>query len=381
MAENLIGCVDGFENGEVFGWACDLADLNKRISVIAYVDGEPFKCSTARHYRPDVAEQLQSPGLCGFYIDLTRYPRRYRRVEVDVRYADGRSLQRSPLRATLPVRSRPTRVPTVILMHIAKTAGTTLREAIAPNYRPSEVGFVYPEPPGITFWDFQKLSLMDLAGMRFICGHFAFGLHDVIPSQCAYITVVRNPLTRLISHFYHLVRANSPLVYDGSRLLSLPEVLESMRAPELDNLMVRYFTGVEDKDCPTGAVTQDLCDLAAANAEKYFSFIALQEKADRDFPALLRAFGWKAAKPGVENVGDYHHEAVDPSWRHAIQAFDKWDLRLYQHLSDCFRNGESDSSPRRYVSSVWARLANVVSPARIFTSVCFLYWTAEVACL
>src|SRR4051794_10327190 len=109
--------------------------------------------------------------------------------------------------------------------------------------------------------------------------------------------------------------------------------------------MVRMFTGVEDEDCPPGSVTKEHFDLAVENAEKYFTFIAFQEKAAADCPALLRAFGWKATELGRVNIGDYPHGAVDPSWPRAIEALDKWDIRLYEHLSNHFQNGKRNTTP------------------------------------
>src|SRR5205814_3759067 len=102
--------------------------------------------------------------------------------------------------------------PTVLFMHIPKTAGSAFRRAISANYRESEIAYVYPTRPGFLVSDLRELPLEQRRAFRLVVGHFQFGVHEALPQDAQYITIVREPSTRVLSQYAYLCQAQPELV-------------------------------------------------------------------------------------------------------------------------------------------------------------------------
>src|SRR6476661_8236883 len=92
----------------------------------------------------------------------------------------------------------------IIFLHVPKTAGTTLNRLIEWEYPISQM---YSIDPVLFEWSaahLRKLSKQRLAKIRIFKGHMLFGLHEVLPQPSTYITVLRDPVERVLSAFYYM---------------------------------------------------------------------------------------------------------------------------------------------------------------------------------
>ncbi|MGI8960750.1 MAG: DUF4118 domain-containing protein [Bryobacteraceae bacterium] len=332
-----LGHLDGIQDCEIYGWAINPDTPNKPAKITAHVNGRPVVEALAVYYRPDVAEQFKCSGQHGFYLDLSQVSDADTDAIIDVRLSNGRSLQNAPIRAHL-TRCRRSRKPTLLYMHIAKTAGTALRETILNNYKQSEVAYIYPEPPGFPVGDLRDLPLAQRAQFRFVVGHFQYGIHNEIPNEYSYFSVVRNPLYRVRSHYNYLVEYKNPLVASDKHIKTLEEVLEGGLTVDLDNLMVRCFAGVNEKHFPPGTINGEIYELARHHAEKEFLYIGQQERLREAYLFLQEKLGWNwSLPPEMMNRGSYSREdrLVD-SDAELIQRFNSWDFKLYEHILEIF---------------------------------------------
>src|SRR5690349_1326721 len=95
-------------------------------------------------------------------------------------------------------------LPLVFYLHIPKAAGTTLNTILAKRFRRRDV-FTIRNP---------KKAVEELAGLpdakraklKLIKGHFAYGLHKEVGRPFEYITVLREPVDRVVSHYYYVLR-------------------------------------------------------------------------------------------------------------------------------------------------------------------------------
>jgi hypothetical protein len=332
-----LGHLDGIQDGEIYGWAINPDAPRKPARITAHVNGRPVVEALAVYYRPDVAEQFKCSGQHGFYLDLSQVSDTDTDAIIDVRLSNGRSLQNAPIRAHLPCRRR-SRTLTLLYMHIAKTAGTALRETILNNYKQSEVAYIYPEAPGFPVGDLRELPLAQRAQFRFVAGHFQYGIHNEIPNDYAYFSIVRNPLYRVRSHYNYLVEYKYPLVARDGHIKSLEEVLEGRLTVDLDNLMVRCFAGVNEKEFPPGTITSEMYELARHRAEKDFLYIGQQERLREAYSFLQAKLGWNwSLPPEVMNRGSYSpEERLGDSDAELIKRFNSWDFKLYEHILEIF---------------------------------------------
>lgn len=80
----LIGCLDVANPARVEGWAIDLHDPSRRVTVDAVVNGAVVATVAAQDPRPDIRQQGLGDGRCGFGVDLPdpEDPRARKRIGV-----------------------------------------------------------------------------------------------------------------------------------------------------------------------------------------------------------------------------------------------------------------------------------------------------------
>jgi hypothetical protein len=219
-------------------------------------------------------------------------------------------------------------------MHLPKTAGTAFREAIVGNYKASEVAYLYPDPPGFLPCDFGLLPLEQRARFRLVVGHYHYGVHQFLPQKSTYITIVRDPVRRVISHFRYLMEPQKAL--GGASPSLLAELLERGATVNLDNLMVRCFSGVVKGDVPPGHVNREVYERAVHNLRTSFKFVGYQERSYQAYAALQARFGWnhQAALDSV-NRGVFDDQRFD-SVRKLIEHSNRWDCQLYAEIRRLF---------------------------------------------
>ncbi|MCA3357390.1 MAG: sulfotransferase family 2 domain-containing protein [Roseomonas sp.] len=85
--------------------------------------------------------------------------------------------------------------PALVFLHIPKTGGTTLHHHFSAHFTPDET---CPE----RYSNLQAYSSEDLGQWRFFSGHFNTDAIKLIPRPLFVVTVLRDPIERLISHYH-----------------------------------------------------------------------------------------------------------------------------------------------------------------------------------
>lgn len=91
----------------------------------------------------------------------------------------------------------------IIFMHIPKTAGTTFRQIIEREY--SQIAYAYggykKECKNLKEYTESKVK-----ELQCIIGHIPFGVHGYYNRDFHYITLLRNPVERVISLYYYCLQ-------------------------------------------------------------------------------------------------------------------------------------------------------------------------------
>ncbi|MFL6353027.1 MAG: sulfotransferase family 2 domain-containing protein [Bryobacteraceae bacterium] len=327
---HLMGRLDGHVEGELYGWAMDKAQMSIPPKITFYVDERPVGEVLAVHYRPDVKEH-------SFFFDLSECCLPSSAARVEAKFSNRKRLSNCPLTVKIPRRAEALHSETILFMHIPKTAGTAFREAMIGNYKHSQVAYVYPHPPGFLVSNLGLLPLEQRARFRLVMGHFQYGIHEFLPQEYTYVTIVRDPVERVISHYNYLRQTQPDIVSEGGSTLSLPEMLEGQRTANIDNLMVRCFSGLDKNDVRPGHLDQGAYDLAIDHLRTKFKFVGYQDRADEAYTALQKQFNWKdRGSLAVVNQGERSSATVDEATRRIIERFNKWDCRLYSKIRELF---------------------------------------------
>lgn len=184
--------------------------------------------------------------------------------------------------------------PTVIFLHIGKTAGTSLRKVLRSNYRTSDIMLVRVRggPREATLARFAALPEEDRLGPRLLMGHTVFGLHRYVPGPCTYISLVRKPRSLVLSQYRFVLRTPGHRHHDvvTSQHMGIAEYIRSGISMEMDNSQTRAIAG--DLSTPYGACTDEMLETAKRNIEEHFTVVGLTERFDETLVLLQKRFRW-----------------------------------------------------------------------------------------
>ena len=101
---------------------------------------------------------------------------------------------------------------TLIFLHIPKAAGTTLNRIFRRRYRKSDI---YMFDGSYEKLDtFKKLPPERRRQIRLLCGHMPFGMHKYLLRLADYITILRDPVDRIVSHYFYVRRKTTHYLHE-----------------------------------------------------------------------------------------------------------------------------------------------------------------------
>ena len=218
----------------------------------------------------------------------------------------------------------------VIFQHIPKTAGNTLL-SVAANRFPGDKSFICGKDGVLN--DFLSLPRNRLDSLGFLCGHVDYGIHEHIGRPCVYFAFLREPVDRVMSHYYFIRNSLRHRYREQANAMGLPEFIESGLRPRMNNCMVRMISGI---DAAYGECGEEMLDSALENLSRHYVFLGIIERFDESLAAISNLFGWPPA--------DYQNRVVSvnrPAVSQApaedvrvIRKYNELDIRLYEKLKD-----------------------------------------------
>jgi hypothetical protein len=182
------------------------------------------------------------------------------------------------------------------------------------------------------------------AGRGFWIGHVPYSLfRSFLPENTAYITFLREPVERVLSHYHGHVRGH--LMPGGERYASLAEALER-GLPVLTNLATRLLC-----DDPFDDLSVNALEDAKRNL-RHFAFVGLQERFDESVVLLHRLLGLEQLTP----YGEVWHATgarpraatISESERQLILERNQLDEALYLHARELF---DAATAPREQLDA------------------------------
>lgn len=185
---------------------------------------------------------------------------------------------------------------TVIFLHIPKTAGLTLYDIFDRIYGRAHIYTFVGGRQRLaqSLNTFKALPEAQRANFRLIRGHTPFGIHTLLSEPFTYVTFLRDPVKRVISHYYYVLNTPHHLLHETmvSQTMSLEDYVSSGINYELDNGQVRQLAGVSD-EIPYGDCAEDLLAQAIANLETCFPVVGLTERFDESLLLMHHFLGWQ----------------------------------------------------------------------------------------
>jgi hypothetical protein len=191
--------------------------------------------------------------------------------------------------------------PPLVLVHIPRTAGTTLAMILRHHYRGG--GF---HGGGNVFARADELEdrlrgIAEKPHVRAVAGHLTFGLAERILPSARYAVILRDPVDRTLSHYSALLRRARPSTEPRRTGLlppGVPSVLPGTGIVELlegdyiaDNLQTRMLCGLVS---PYDELPPDALERAKENLREQFEFVGTTERFDALLALLNLRLGWPA---------------------------------------------------------------------------------------
>lgn len=229
--------------------------------------------------------------------------------------------------------------PTVIFLHIGKTAGTTMRQVLRRNFRTSEVMVIRVRGRAReeTLHGFGELPTEVRTRPRLIMGHTIFGLHEHVPRPSTYITIVRKPSSLVLSQYRFVLRTPGHRHHEvvTSKGMSIADYIRSGLSLEMDNSQTRAISG--DLSTPYGECTDAMLDRAKRNLDESFSVAGLTERFEETLILLQKTFGWSHLHYVRANVAPQGRSVeITDGERDLIDGHNRLDNALYAHVGERF---------------------------------------------
>lgn len=236
---------------------------------------------------------------------------------------------------------------TVFFLHIPKCAGTTLtEEVIKKRFQPQELIIFYDQGTKELIKMLQEMPLERQKEIKCIAGHYVFGIHRFYHARPpAYITLLRDPIERVISHYCYVLRQkshylNKKMIKDH---LSLKEYIKNQLSVELDNGQTRLLAGL-GHSADFGKCSRAMLDKAKANLAEFFPVVGISERFEDFLKLVNRKLGWEIPAYENRNIGKnkLQVEELDTETLEIIKENNRLDLELYQYVQSHFTSELDD---------------------------------------
>ncbi len=227
----------------------------------------------------------------------------------------------------------------LIFLHIPKTAGTTLNRIIERQYSPSAIFTMDPHRIRATAERFTRLPEARRRRLQVVRGHLFYGIHEFLPQGATYITMLREPVARLLSSYYFALRRPlNPLHRKLKReRLGVEDCIRLF--PDRNNTQCRFIAGVKN----TAIGDERLLDMAKENLTKSFSVVGISERFDESLILISQTFGWTISTYQNHKVAKTRPIA-DRQLVDLVSEYNRLDVELYEFGKNLFeqslRNNE-----------------------------------------
>ncbi|MGB7925628.1 MAG: sulfotransferase family 2 domain-containing protein [Pyrinomonadaceae bacterium] len=247
----------------------------------------------------------------------------------------------------------------LLFLHIPKAGGTTLHGVIERHFAPEITYSISGMMPSQSIKEFIELAPERRERIRLVKGHMPYGLHKYLSVPATYITMLRDPVDRVVSHYYFVRRSPGVGHHEEvtSGKMSLEDFVRERAAIRATNDQTRLISGDEKVNAKLlsggaraneEAGTTDILGLARKNLEDHFVAVGLSEKFDESLLLFRKLLGWKNIYYVKQNVtkGRPAKQQVARETVSLIEKHNDQDMALYEFARQRFEEAVKEYGER-----------------------------------
>lgn len=245
----------------------------------------------------------------------------------------------------------------LIFLHIFKAGGTSLRKVVRQQYPNAKCQVFEGSFPESNAWREQPQEERDACEL--LIGHQHYGQHEFLSNPVTYMTVLREPVDRILSYYYFVLRYKQHYSYDYGfhENMSISELYGLGRFIELDNIQTRLLNPQPERQYPFGSIDESMFEVALKNLRS-IQRVGVVERMGDFLDVLRLSEGWSIERTPHENRTSDRPaaEAHDDRTLEIIREHNRWDALLYEEARRLFEKDWADA--------VGHRSAEAPSPVR-----------------
>jgi hypothetical protein len=215
--------------------------------------------------------------------------------------------------------------PLVAFVHVPKTGGKTLHTVLSRAMQGIFAESTEEAQSRIDALDESQFARLDL-----VAGHVPYGVHEMVGRPTTYVTMLREPVSRVVSHYWFVRSEPDHYLYgaiiDGD--LSLRDYAEQgcRLSAEIENGQVWMFSARARRlECADPESLEE----AKTVLRESFAVVGTTERFDETILVMQRILDLATPVYVRENIGPGPRGPIYPETRRVIEARNALDLELY----------------------------------------------------
>lgn len=225
----------------------------------------------------------------------------------------------------------------LVFLHIPKAAGSTFIAILRNNF-PDNICVLPILNKKLYLDEFTGMSEKEKASLKVLAGHVYYGIHEkfTFPENVKYVTFLRNPVDRIISHYHYAKREKNHYLHEEivRNNYSLEDYLTKLQVLEVDNGQTRMISGINPE---FGKCSQEMLDIAKLNLT-HFLLAGITRDFDKGLVLLKKKKVLNSIYYLKGNVTKGKKQGYDPESPvvKLIENYNQLDIQLFQYCKQLF---------------------------------------------
>lgn len=224
-----------------------------------------------------------------------------------------------------------------------KAGGTTFNDVLKRQYNKDSIYEIDGYDQDASFDKLINLPDSEKEKINCVIGHQRYGAHSHMTKKFEYITILRDPVQRVLSDYYYMKLMSKGDIsnYINSKHFTFEEYLNSNILPNISNFQCRLISGVKEPlmGMNLKPVPESCLEKAKRNLNN-FLYVGLIENFDENLIILRELLGWENIYYEKKRVNTLKPKEYEEKIIQMIREKNKLDIELYEYAKKTFEKSK-----------------------------------------